>query len=165
MYDAFREIAEIAAGHFDHFICRRDDNLRGRGPDEVPELMKSALLESGVKKDAISIIPEESEAVDRALAMAEAGDLLLIFGDDIARTWKQIIYFNRPPEAAAEQAVAELEAPPVQPVLGQEKAADPLAEATPVPDAPKLPEAVTLQGMRLVRDERGVRLANEEEAD
>jgi cyanophycin synthetase len=24
------EVASIAAGHFDHYICRRDDNLRGR---------------------------------------------------------------------------------------------------------------------------------------
>jgi cyanophycin synthetase len=30
-----REIAAIAAGHFDHFICRCDDNRRGRGPDEA----------------------------------------------------------------------------------------------------------------------------------
>ena len=31
-----REIASIAAGHFDHYICRRDDNRRGRGDDEIP---------------------------------------------------------------------------------------------------------------------------------
>ena len=93
------------------------------------------------------------------------GDLLLIFGDDIARTWKQIIYFNKPPEAAADQTAAEPEAPVAPVTVGEAKAADPLAEATPVSDAPKLPEAVTLQGMRMVRDERGVRLANEEEAD
>ena len=26
-----RDIAEIASGHFDHYICRCDDNRRGRG--------------------------------------------------------------------------------------------------------------------------------------
>ena len=32
--------------------------------------------------------------------MAEPEDLVIIFGDDIARCWKQIIYFNRTPEEA-----------------------------------------------------------------
>ncbi|MDT8342779.1 MAG: cyanophycin synthetase, partial [Longimicrobiales bacterium] len=28
------DIADVAAGHFDHFICRCDDHRRGRGADE-----------------------------------------------------------------------------------------------------------------------------------
>ena len=43
-----REIAEVAAGHFDYFICRCDDNRRGRGHDEVAVLLKNTLLEKGV---------------------------------------------------------------------------------------------------------------------
>jgi cyanophycin synthetase len=31
-----RAIARRTAGRFDHYICRRDDQLRGRKPDEVP---------------------------------------------------------------------------------------------------------------------------------
>ncbi len=31
----------------------------------------------------------------RALAMAEPGDLLVIFADDPAAAWKQVIYFGR----------------------------------------------------------------------
>ena len=31
-----REIANAVAGKFDHYICRRDDSLRGRDGDEVP---------------------------------------------------------------------------------------------------------------------------------
>ena len=31
------------AGRFDHYICRRDDNLRDRAPDEVPRIMAAAL--------------------------------------------------------------------------------------------------------------------------
>jgi len=115
---------------------------------------------------AISVIPDESEAVDAALKMAGTGDLLLIFGDDISRTWKQIIYFNRPPETVGETGEAASK-PGTSPQMKLNDAqADPLARATAVSDAPELPESVMLEGMRVVRDDRGVRLASEpEEAD
>jgi cyanophycin synthetase len=89
-----REIAEIAAGHFDHFICRCDDNRRGRGEDEVAVMLKNRLLEEGIEADRIEVIPDEQEATTRALEVAEPGDLILVLADAIKRTWKQIIYFN-----------------------------------------------------------------------
>ena len=89
-----RGIAEIAAGHFDHYICRCDDNRRGRGPDEVAVMMKNKLLEAGIAADRIEVIPDEQEATLRALEFAGPGDLLLVLGDNTKRTWKQIIYFN-----------------------------------------------------------------------
>ena len=89
-----REIAEIAAGHFDHFICRCDDNRRGRGDEEVAVMLKNKLLEEGVSVDQIEVIPDEQEATTRALETAEPGDLVLVLTDAVKRTWKQIIYFN-----------------------------------------------------------------------
>ena len=89
-----REIAEIAAGHFDHFICRCDDGRRGRGEDEVAVMLKNKLLEEGISTDQIEVVPDEQEATSHALEMAEAGDLILVLGDNTKRTWKQIIYFN-----------------------------------------------------------------------
>ncbi len=89
-----REIAEIAAGHFDHFICRCDDNRRGRGDEEVAVMLKNRLLEEGVSADQIEVVPDEQEATTRALETAESGDLVLVLTDAIKRTWKQIIYFN-----------------------------------------------------------------------
>ncbi len=89
-----REIAEIAAGRFDHYICRCDDNRRGRGSDEVAVMLKNKLLEDGVEADCIEVIPDEQEAIGRALQMAESGDLVLVLADNIKRSWKQIIYFN-----------------------------------------------------------------------
>jgi cyanophycin synthetase len=89
-----REIAEIAAGHFDHFICRCDDNRRGRGEDEVAVMLKNKLLEEGISADKIEVVPDEQEATRHALEMAESGDLILVLGDNTTRTWKQIIYFN-----------------------------------------------------------------------
>jgi cyanophycin synthetase len=83
-------IAKAVAGRFDHYICRRDDNLRDRGPDEVPRMIATALVAEGVSNKQISIIPDEQEAIDAALHMGQPGDLLLVFADALVRSWKQI---------------------------------------------------------------------------
>jgi len=136
------EIARIVAGQFDYYVCRRDDNTRGRGPTELPELMQRVLLEEGVPEARIVLIPDEQEANMAALESAESGDLLLILGDNIKRTWKQIIYFN-----AGEREDAGKEQPPAAVTL-----------------APEDVEAFRLDAdTELVRDERGVRIAREAE--
>jgi cyanophycin synthetase len=140
-----RAIAEEAAGHYDYYICKADDNRRGRGPDEVPEMLRDQLRESGVKKRRINIIPDEVEAVDFALDMAREGDLVMIFGDNIERCWSQI----------AGHQVEEGETVDEVP----DKAAQSFVEED--------PEAFTLDpGAELIRDERGVRIARvDEESD
>jgi cyanophycin synthetase len=137
-----RAIAEAAVGKFDHYICRRDDSLRGRDGDEVPGILAKALKAGGVPESQISIIPDEQEAIEAALRMGRPGDLLLIFADALTRSWKQVTKFR--PEGTA-------------PVRKQTVAA-------PVLEAPTLLEddySPALEG--LVRDERGVRLAREED--
>jgi cyanophycin synthetase len=134
-----REIAEIAAGHFDHYICRRDDNTRGRGPDEVAVMLKDKLLEEGVHVDAIEVIPDEQEATRHALEIANTGDLLLILGDNVKRTWKQIIYFNS--GAHGEEVAIKA---PVQ------------------IDLPETDEFTFDADVEIISDERGVRIAREE---
>ena len=137
-----REIARTAAGKFDHYICRRDDGLRGRDGDEVPRIIAAALREAGVPADQIQQIPDEQLAVDAALRMGRAGDLVLVFGDDITRTWKQIIHFRS--EGSTRSVTAEHAAP---------RAAEPA-------DIP----AISARDLgALVRDERGVRLAREQD--
>lgn len=130
------DAARILAGHFDQYICKADDNRRGRGEDEIPQMLRRELIANGVSEDAITVIPDEVSAVATALEMAEPGDLLMIFGDDSPRCWKQIIYFN-----AANQKKA---------------AAEPAAQTVPVPF-----EEMFEADQALVRDERGVRLARD----
>jgi cyanophycin synthetase len=138
------EIARLAAGRFDHYICRRDDSLRGRKPDEVPRILREALLLNGVAEEKIELIPEEPAAVDAALRMASAGDLLLIFADSISRSWKQVIHFR--PEARPEADRPRVEV-------------DPSVRIQPRPDTDRLLD----ESGSIVRDERGVRLARDEE--
>ena len=141
-------MARAVAPHFDHFVCKQDDRRRGREDGEIPRLLRDHLVAAGVAEDAIEVIPDEVEAVDRALRLAEPGDLLVIFGDDITRCWKQIVQFDG---SAAGDGVATPDAPALS-----------RPEPTPAP-------AFELQeGQRLVRDDRGVRLVSDlpdEEAD
>jgi cyanophycin synthetase len=92
--DDLRAIADTVAGRFDHYIVRRDDALRGRDGDEVPRIIADALRAAGVDAGAIDVIPDEQQAVEAALRMGRPGDLLLVFADALARTWKQITKFE-----------------------------------------------------------------------
>jgi len=141
------DVGRIAAGRFDRYILRRDDSLRGRKPDEVPYLLRDALLGAGVAVEQVLVIPDETAAVDAALREAQAGDLLLVFADAITRSWKQVIQFR--PEAPAQ--IAE------RPRASRPEPAVALA-------APAFP--VNEDGRRdFVRDSRGVWLPRDETAD
>jgi cyanophycin synthetase len=140
-------IAQAVAGRFDHYICRRDDNLRNRAADEVPKIQAQALHEAGVPQNAISIIPDEQEAIEAALRMGESGDLLLIFADALVRSWKQITKFK--PEGAVTAKPAARSPRPPTPEAKSEDKFEALAAAA----------DFNMEG--LIRDERGVRLAPE----
>jgi len=139
-------IARAVAGRFDHYICRRDDNLRERKPDDVPRIQAAALVAAGVARETISVIPDEQDAINAALEMGQPGDLLLIFADALVRSWKQIIKF-KPAGAAAPQPLP----PPLPPVT----------EAASYGDKREAPASFSLEG--LIRDERGVHFAPDAE--
>jgi cyanophycin synthetase len=155
-------IAHAVAGRFDHYICRRDDSLRDRAPDEVPRLQAAALRAAGVPEGAISIIPDEQEAVDAALNMGEAGDLLLVFADALVRSWKQITKFK--PASAVTSASPDAAG---QVGRGPGEGLAPMPNSSPQPtpaaaaEGAERPSAFNLDG--LIRDERGIRYAPETE--
>ncbi len=134
-----REIASISVGHFDQFICRCDDNRRGRGKDEVAVMLKNKLLEEGVPAAQIEVVADEQEATTRALELAVSGDLVLILGDNIKRTWKQIIYFN-----------------------SGAKVEDSVRKSTVSMELPETEGFAFDDDVHIISDERGVRIAREE---
>jgi cyanophycin synthetase len=153
------EIGQVAAGHFDTYIVRRDDHRRGRDGDEVPEMLRRALVEKGVPDESILVIPDEVEAVDRALQLAREGDLVLIFADAVTRSWKQILHFV--PEAAGSgPRVSAASATPARARASNGAGASPEDGAAATPLAF---DATAFEGDLLVRDERGVRLAREQD--
>ncbi len=138
-------IAHACAGKFDHYIVRRDDNTRGRDRDEVPRMLARALLDKDVPEAAISQIPDEQQAIDAALRMGRAGDLIMIFADALARSWKQITKF-RPEGATPATSVA-----PAAVTTGSM-----VTDTT-------APALIDMEG--LIRDERGLRFAPTEDSD
>jgi cyanophycin synthetase len=136
-------IAEAVAGRFDHYICRRDDGLRGRDGDEVPLILSRALKAKDVPAEAISLIPDEQEALDAALRMAEKGDLLLVFADALTRSWKQIIKFK-----PAGGMVRETPAAPVS-ESARTQGFD--------------PERFSAMGATVTRDARGIVISREQD--
>lgn len=139
------EIGEAAArGGFDQYICRRDDDLRGRGSDEVPRRIRDAMIAAGTPPERIRVIPDEQEAIQAALAVAQRGDLVLVFADALARSWKQVVHFR-----------ADGSPEPVH-VTGSQRVPASTDESMGPSNVAVLPEDGTV-----VRDERGVRLARE----
>lgn len=132
------EIADIAAGHFDHFICRCDDHRRGRNEDEVAQMLAARLRLKGISDERIVVIADEQAALDHALKLAAPGDLLLVLADKIKRSWKQIVQFK--PGLDSAPVVRRVE-PIVMPGLEGFKLDDDVA---------------------LISDERGVRIAREQ---
>ncbi|MGB0641511.1 MAG: glutamate ligase domain-containing protein, partial [Myxococcota bacterium] len=133
----------VADGDFAHYILRRDDRLRGRGEEEVPRMMEAVLLERGIKPEQIKVIPDEVEAVEHALELSQQDDLLLIFGDNCTRCWKQIINFG--------EQLMETDA--VTSTGGVDFSVSSLM----------LNESLSLPKEDIIQDERGVRLARVEE--
>ena len=160
-----REIALAVAGRFDHYICRRDDGLRGRGGDEVPNMIAAVLREQGVPDSAITIIPDEQQAIDAALRMGQLGDLLLVFADALTRSWKQVIKFK--PEGSSAPAPAPapvMTAAPVaapKPVAAKAAPADEHDDAADAGAATPSSDDGALLAAGFVRDERGLRYVGE----
>lgn len=143
------EAAKIASQGFDMFYCKADDNRRGRGEDEIPQMLAQQLKEEGVPEFAIQVIPDEQTAITAALEACGEGDLLIVLGDNISRCWKQIVHFNA------------------------DEKRELTSDTAPSQDFPeKLFEPVEHKyelgaGQKIVSDERGVRIVTEydEEAD
>ena len=132
-------IARHAAGAFDLYLCKADDDRRGRSHSEVPDRIARVLQENGVPEEAIQVIPDEQTCIDTALRMSASGDLLLIFGDNSTRCWKQIIHFDSEGEPVDVDNASGFDVPDLPDVTG-----------------------FSTEGIQLIRDEKGVRLAREE---
>ncbi len=151
-------IAETVAGRFDHYICRRDDSLRGRDGDEVPGMIAKVLRARGVPESAISIIPDEQEAIDAALQMGEQGDLLLIFADALARSWKQVTKFRSASTNAVPSPVGEK----FTPVTGKRGAGNREVTQDEQDELNRVGDTA-VEAAGFIRDERGLRFVKESE--
>lgn len=94
--DDIRLAAAEMAGHFDRYVCRNYTGTRGRGPEEVPALLKAGLCEGGVPASHVSTIPDAAAAIRFCLSQGAPGDLLVLLPGDneLASTWEQVKSFQ-----------------------------------------------------------------------
>ncbi|HVT15247.1 MAG TPA: cyanophycin synthetase [Thermoanaerobaculia bacterium] len=123
-------LAAAAAPAFDLVLLREDDDLRGRGRGEVGAMLRRGLVEAGFPAERIAPeVHEEPAAVAQALETARAGDLLVIFGDDLMRDWEQIVSFGGgSPEAQPPAAPWRAPAGPREVTPPSSRPAEPRAE-------------------------------------
>ncbi|MFT4709887.1 MAG: hypothetical protein ACI8Q9_001013, partial [Planctomycetota bacterium] len=77
---------------------------------------------------------------DRGLRMCNPGDLLLVFGDSIERSWNQIVDFDASH-------------------VGELIPSSPATMDTDLPGVDLVPQVAIPRSDELIRDDRGVRLA------
>ena len=85
------------AGAFDRYLCyEREDLLRGRPRGEISGLLRRGMIEGGAPEAAVEAGLDIWDAVERAVELAEPGDLIVI----LATAWPSLVPAFR---AAAER--------------------------------------------------------------
>ena len=78
------------AQYYDHIIIC-DPDPRDRQVGETAELVRQGLLKGGFQDEMITLILDERQAVQAALAMAEADDVIALQADDIDQVIKEVL--------------------------------------------------------------------------
>jgi cyanophycin synthetase len=85
-----RTLGRLAA-RMDHVILKEDGNRRGRAPGEIAGLLRAGLAEGGLADaGAVEEVFDEGEAVRRAVALLEDGDLALVLATDVRAVLDQL---------------------------------------------------------------------------
>lgn len=77
-----RELGRLCAS-LDHVIVKEDVDRRGRAPGETAQLIIDGLLDGGTPRENIEVILAETEAIDRALAIASEHDVVVVLADHV----------------------------------------------------------------------------------
>ena len=87
------QTAAAVVDAFDYFICCDwDDDLRGRSPGEVSELLTRGLIDAGVEQKRIAIVPTHDIAVEQMLSRLSEGDLGIVsIGGEVV--WNKVERF------------------------------------------------------------------------
>lgn len=83
------DVAAISAGYFDLLIVRDDDDLRGREPGEVSDMMADAAREV-LPPDKVFPVTGEFPALHMAFDMLRPGDMLVVCAVQIDQTLQDV---------------------------------------------------------------------------
>jgi cyanophycin synthetase len=79
-----REFGRVAGENFDRIVIRRGNYLRGRDEQNMYELLKAGISESG-RGPAVRIIPEGPDAIRHAVKNARKNELVVTLADKVAQ--------------------------------------------------------------------------------
>jgi len=88
--DDIVEIGRIAVESFDHVVFREGPDGRGRPRGQVLTLLESGALQAGASPERSESVLEERNAVNQCLALAEPGDLVVLFPTRIDAVYQQV---------------------------------------------------------------------------
>jgi cyanophycin synthetase len=89
-----REMCRLIASVCQYAVIYEDKNLRGRGQGELLEIVGQSLLSAGLDASAVEKIPDESEAIDRALSLAQKDDLVCIMSGRVEQVIQHLYAFQ-----------------------------------------------------------------------
>jgi cyanophycin synthetase len=75
-------------------IVLTDSDPRGRSKGEVAELVRRGILDSGFPEGHLDLVLDAREATQRALEMAEAGDLVVLQADDVEQVIEDVFEYK-----------------------------------------------------------------------
>ena len=78
-----RDLGAVAGKAFNQIIIKEDKESRGRKLGEISSLLQEGALSSGMDYKAISLISDEQKALQKAFQKAKAGDIIVVFYEDL----------------------------------------------------------------------------------
>ncbi|KAB3537689.1 cyanophycin synthetase [Alkaliphilus pronyensis] len=73
------KIGEISGKYFDYAYIKEDQDLRGRGAEEVAKILKKGCALGGLREDQMEIECNEVKALKKAMDYGKAGDIIIVF--------------------------------------------------------------------------------------
>lgn len=77
--ESIREVGSICSRMFEKVYIKEDDDLRGRAPGEVADLLFDAVIQGGLGKESIEVVFSETRALEAAMHDAQPGDFIVVF--------------------------------------------------------------------------------------
>ncbi|GAB3622071.1 cyanophycin synthetase [Mariniluteicoccus endophyticus] len=107
------EMGTIAARHFDTVVLREDANPRGRRPGETAALSERGVrgaMESGEARcRQVEVVLDELEAVRRAMAVSNPGDLVVLCVDQHAQVQSALENYSKQAHPGANEDASGLD--------------------------------------------------------
>ena len=78
------QFGRVAGENFDRIVLRRGNYLRGRDEQNMYEMLKAGIAQSG-RDPAVRVIPEGPDAIRHAIKNARKNELVVTLADKVAQ--------------------------------------------------------------------------------